>query len=81
MDPLATIAVCIYCDHNDNWRSSVAAILGDDVVFTRPLLQCVDRIQRMRLYTTREEVQVKESGTGQHSEKVQHRSPSVKLDG
>ena len=55
MDPLVTIAVCIYCDHNDSWRSSVAAILGEDVVFTRPSLQCLDRIQRMSLYTTREE--------------------------
>jgi hypothetical protein len=80
MDPLVTGAVCIYCDHNDSWRSSVAAILGEDVAFTRPSLQCVDRIQRMSLYTTREEVEVTESDTGQHSEKVQHRSPSVELD-
>ena len=73
-------AVCIYCDHNDSWRSSVVAILGEDVVFTRPSLQCIDRIQRMSLYTTGEEVEVTESDTGQHSEKVQQRSLSMELD-
>ena len=76
MDPLVTIAVRICFDHNDSWRSSVAAILDEDVVFTRPSLQCVDRIQRMSLYTTREEVEVTESDTGQYSEKVQHRPHS-----
>ena len=35
-----------------SWRSSVAAILGEDVLFTRPSLQSLDRIQRMSLYTT-----------------------------
>ena len=45
--------------------------LGEDVVFTRPWLQYVDRIQRMSLSTTREEVEVTESDTGQPSEKVQ----------
>ena len=29
MDPLFTSAVCIYCVHNDSWKSSVAAILGE----------------------------------------------------
>ena len=81
MDPLVTIAVCIYCDHNDSWRSSVAAILGEDVVFTRLSLHCDDHVQRMSLYTTGEKVEVTESDTGQHSEKVQHRSPPVELDG
>ena len=37
-----------------SWRSSVAANLSEDVLFTRPSLQCVDRIQRMSLYTTEE---------------------------
>ena len=62
-----TIAVCIYCDHSDSWRRSVAAILGEDVVFTRPLLQCADRIQRTNSCTTRQEVEVTERDTGQHS--------------
>ena len=74
MNPLVPIAVCIYCDHNDSWRRSIAAILGEDVAFTRPSLQRVDRKQRVRLYTTRDEVEVTESDTGQHSEKVQQRS-------
>ena len=65
---------------DDSWRSSVAAILGEDVAFTLPSLQCVDLMQRMKLYTKREEVEVTESDTGQHSEKVQQRSSSTELE-
>ena len=66
MDPLVTIAVCIYCDHNDSWRSSVAAILGENAVFTRPSLPvCRSHTAHELIYDkTREEVEVTESGAG-----------------
>ena len=80
MDPLVTMQSTFILITMTAGGVASPLSLGEDVVFTRPSLQYIDRIQRMSLYTTREEVEVTESDTGQHSEKVQQRSPSMELD-
>ena len=55
--------------------------IGEERSFkcSRRIVSITER-EPQHLYTTREEVEVTESDTGQRSEKVQHWSPSGKLD-
>ena len=67
MDPLVTIAACIYCDQ-----------LRENVAFT-PV--CRSHTAHEIIFDKRrEEAEVTERYSGQHSENVQQRSPSLELD-